>query len=282
MIRFGPSGHSASFYKEGNKHTAQAAKWLAGKGLNAYEYSFGRGVSIGLETAEKIGVEMRKHEIALSCHAPYYINLANESDEEALKSFGYIKRCIEAVKLMGGGRIVFHTGSASKAGHTAALALALKRMEILLKHLDGEGYSGYILCPETMGKKSQLGTYGEVCEICRLDPARFIPAFDWGHINTYYGGILKTAGEYRKILDYAFANLTENQARNMHIHFSKIQYGPAGEIRHLCMDDTEYGPAFEPLAALVKEYEMEPVVICESRENMAEDALLMKKLYEEA
>ncbi|GHV00202.1 endonuclease IV [Clostridia bacterium] len=281
MIRFGPSGHSASFYNEGNKHTPDAPRWLKEKGLTAFEYSFGRGVSIGQAMAEKVGAEMRKYDITLSCHAPYYINLANENDEEIVKSFGYIKRCIEAVRPMGGERIVFHTGSASK-GHLAALNLALKRMEILLKHLDDEGYSGYILCPETMGKKSQLGTYEEICEICRLDSERLIPTFDWGHINSYYGGLLKTAGDYRKILDYTFERLTDKQARFMHIHFSKIQYGQAGEIRHLGFDDEIYGPDFAPLAGLLKEYKMEPVVICESRENMAEDALLMKGMYEKS
>ncbi|MDR1093384.1 MAG: TIM barrel protein [Clostridiales bacterium] len=279
MIRFGPSGHSASFYAEGHKHTPEAAKWLRDKGLNAYEYSFGRGVSISQATAEKIGAEMREYDIALSCHAPYYINLAHESDEEVVKSFGYIERCIEAVKPMGGERIVFHPGSASK-GRAAALQLALKRTEALLKRLDGGGYSGYILCPETMGKKGQLGTCEEICEMCRLDGERLIPTFDWGHINAYYGGSLKSAGDYRKILDYVFSRLTERQARFMHIHFSKIQYGQAGEIRHLDLTDTVYGPDFEPLAGLLKEYKMEPVVICESRENMAEDALKLKAMYE--
>ena len=47
MILFGPSGNSNSFYSDGNKKSEQAFEWLAKKGLNAYEYSFGRGINIG-------------------------------------------------------------------------------------------------------------------------------------------------------------------------------------------------------------------------------------------
>ena len=57
MIRFGPSGNSAEFYDEGHKHTYEAMKWVAERGLNAYEYSFGRGVRIGEPTAKKIADE---------------------------------------------------------------------------------------------------------------------------------------------------------------------------------------------------------------------------------
>ena len=39
MIRFGPSGNSAEFYEAGYKHTYEAMKWIAEKGITAYEYS---------------------------------------------------------------------------------------------------------------------------------------------------------------------------------------------------------------------------------------------------
>ena len=54
MIRFGPAGNSEAFYAEGNKHTYEAPKWLWEQGLNAFEYSFGRGVKLKEATASKI------------------------------------------------------------------------------------------------------------------------------------------------------------------------------------------------------------------------------------
>ena len=53
MIRFGPSGNSDSFYAMGNKTTLEAPKWLAAMGLNAYEYSFGRGINLAKDKAEQ-------------------------------------------------------------------------------------------------------------------------------------------------------------------------------------------------------------------------------------
>ena len=83
-----------------------------------------------------------------------------------------------------------------------------------------------------------------------------------------------------KVIDYLFKTLGEEKAKKVHIHFSKIEYGDKGEIRHLTMEDNKYGPEFEPLAKLLKEYNMEPVVICESSELMAHDALILKNIYD--
>ena len=70
--------------------------------------------------------------------------------------------------------------------------------------------------------------------------------------------------------------------RKIHIHFSHIAYSKAGERYHLTLEDQEYGPFFEPLAELMAERKMTPVVICESKDQMAEDALELKKIYEKA
>ena len=55
MIKFGPAGNSLSFYEQGGKSTVQAMPWIAELGLNAYEYSCGKGINVGEDTALKIG-----------------------------------------------------------------------------------------------------------------------------------------------------------------------------------------------------------------------------------
>ena len=37
-VVFGPGGNSQSFYDEGHKHTWEAPEWVAGRGLELYEY----------------------------------------------------------------------------------------------------------------------------------------------------------------------------------------------------------------------------------------------------
>ena len=60
MIKFGPAGNSDAFYEAGYKHTYQGMAWLQEMGLNAYEYSCGRGVRLKEETAEKIRQEAER------------------------------------------------------------------------------------------------------------------------------------------------------------------------------------------------------------------------------
>ena len=66
-----------------------------------------------------------------------------------------------------------------------------------------------------------------------------------------------------------------------HIHFSKIEFGSKGEIKHLTLEDDVYGPEFKPLAEAIKELNLNPVIVCESKEIMAQDALKLKQIYNE-
>ena len=140
MTRVGPSGNSASFYEEGHKRTKEAGEWLKARGLTAYEYSFGRGVNIGAASAEEIGVAMSACGVEISSHAPYYTNFANPDDEMIQKSFGYIRRTIEAERAFGGKRSVFHPASCGKMDRAEAVALAKRNISALMEHLSDISY----------------------------------------------------------------------------------------------------------------------------------------------
>ncbi len=279
MIYFGPSGNDDDFYAQGFKHTIDAAKWLQGMGLNAYEYAFTRGVNISDSKAQELGEVMRECGIRVSAHAPYYINLANPDDEMATKSFGYIITSLQKLKLMGGTHLVVHIGSMGKLSREQALSLIKQRLLTLKQLMIDNDLTDMYVCIETMGKQAQIGTYQEVIDLCTLYD-RFMPTFDFGHINSLTGGTLVTSDDYRKIIDMCYDKLGEKRTNDVHIHFSKIEYGPKGEIRHLTFDDTKYGPEFEPLAVVLKEYDMSPIIICESRGTQTRDALIMKTVYE--
>ena len=106
------------------------------------------------------------------------------------------------------------------------------------------------------------------------------PTIDFGHINARTYGSLKTAEDYEKIITHLINNLGSERAKKIHIHFSKIEYSNGGEVRHLTFADTVFGPEFSPLASIMKKYKLEPIVICESDDTQADDALIMKQLYE--
>lgn len=279
MIKFGPAGNDILFYEQGYKSTIDAPKWLKEYGLNAFEYSFGKGILLKDETASDIAKQMSENGISISVHAPYFINFANPSEEMVEKSYNYVLNSLYKLRILGGNRCVIHIGSCGKLDRTEALRLIRERLTILVDKVKEAGYGDMHLCIETMGKQAQIGSYQEIVDLCQIDDV-LMPTFDFGHINAVTGGTLKGKEDFEKIFDYCLEKLGEYRTSNVHIHFSKIEYSAKGEVKHLTMEDEIYGPAFEPLAEVLKERGYTPVIICESKEVMAQDALKMKKIYE--
>ena len=280
MIKFGPSGNSLSFYEEGYKNTEEAALWVRNRGLDCFEYSFGLGVRLSADKALSIGEAFAAAGVEISVHAPYYVNLANPEEEAAEKSFGYILDSARMLKLMGGKRCVFHPASQGKMTREAAVEITLSRMRALAERIADAGLDDLLFCPETMGKKGQIGTAEEVAAFCKPAPF-FLPTVDFGHINAREGGILKTQEDYESLLNGLIAALGMEKMKCFHVHFSKIQYGAKGEIRHLTFADTQYGPEFPPLAAALVRLGLTPYIVSESAGTQAEDAAEMKRIYEE-
>lgn len=91
------------FYAEGMKASLQAPGWLAGKGLDAYEYQCGRGVRVTEASAAALGRKAAEHGIRLSIHAPYFISLASQDEQKRLNSLIYIRDSARGGGMDGGG-----------------------------------------------------------------------------------------------------------------------------------------------------------------------------------
>ena len=281
MIRFGPAGNSLKFYEDGSKRTEQAPKWLHDMGLSAYEYQCGQGVRVGADTADAIRLEALKYDIALSLHAPYFISMASADDEKRENSITYIMQSLEAAKNMEAKRVIFHPGGIGKLPREAAMERVseiFKRI-ILQVYSQSREYEEIILCPEVMGKINQLGDVDETLELCLMDE-RLIPAFDFGHINARTFGSLKNSGDFEDLLNKIENKLGVYRMKNLHCHFSRIQYSSGGEVKHLNYTDEGFGPEFEPFAEALIKKDASPVIICESAGNQAIDAVTFKNIYE--
>ena len=272
---FGPGGNSESFYAEGHKSTAEAPAWVKARGLDAYEYEAGNGLTAGEASLRKVGEEAKKHGVLMSLHTPYFISLSGVDPEKRLKSVDYIKKSLWAAELLGADTIVIHSGSAAKITRAEAMALAKDTLEKIVEEV---GDTPIHLGLETMGKINQLGTLEEVIELCKTD-RHYYPVVDFGHLNARnIGGYYTDVDSYRRTFDLVANGLGDDIARTMHCHFSKIMYTSAGEKKHLTFADEEFGPAFEPLAEAIIKENLAPRIICESDGTMAEDALYMKEL----
>lgn len=279
MIKFGPSGNCESFYAEGNAHTEQAAAFVKKRGLDCFEYSFGRGVRMSQDKAISIGEAFARENVEISAHAPYFINFANPDDEMAAKSYGYVLDSANACKLMGGKRVVFHPAAQGKATRLEAVEKTRERLHTLAEYIVLNNLDDMLFCPETMGKLAQIGTVEEITEFCRIAPF-FVPCVDFGHINAREQGSLQSVEDYKSRLEYMIAELGFAKMEHFHVHFSKIMYGGKGEIKHLTFADEIYGPSFEPLAIALKELKLKPYIVSESDGTQAEDAAEMKRIYQ--
>lgn len=277
-IHFGPAGNSQSFAEAGFKATVDAPAFIQKMGLNAYEYQCGHGVSVGTETAQKIGEAARAHGITMSLHAPYYINLSSVEDERVEKNIGYVLASCRAATDLGARRIVVHTGGVGKRSRAQALENTRVNVREILSAVEAAGYTQTI-CLETMGKQSVIGSAEEIFDLVALDD-RLLPCVDFGHLNARTLGKCSTREEFAAVLDRMENTIGLERARVFHSHFSKIQYSDKGEVRHLTFADEVYGPRFDPLAELIAARGWTPTFICESAGTQAEDAAEMMRLYD--
>lgn len=274
--KFGPGGNSEIFYASGFKSTVDAPAFLKGYGLDAYEYEAGNGLRTSDETLSVIGQAARENGISMSLHTPYFISLSNPEPEKMQAACNYVKQSIRAAELLGAVTIVIHCGGVAKMTREEGMENSKRTLSMLMDEI---GHTDVHLGLETMGKINQLGTLDEVAELCGLSEC-FYPVVDFGHLNARnVGGYFTDVDSYRRVFSTVAERLSDEKAKNMHCHFSKIEFTSKGEKKHLTFSDTVYGPDFEPLMEAIALDRLSPTIICESAGTMAEDALAMKKYY---
>ncbi len=276
--KFGPAGNAMSFpYKS----SVDAPRWLQELGLDCYEYQCGKGVRVKEDTAVALGRQAQAHGIALSLHAPYFINLANPDPESQEKTVGYITSACGVADQMGATRVVIHSGALMKRTREEAMAIALPFLKDIVAVCQDQGFGHIALCPETMGKINQLGDLDEVLRLCQVHES-LIPCVDFGHLYARSLGADQGAEAVERMLSRMEAELGADRASRFHSHFSHIEFTPnGGEKCHRTFDDDGgYGPDWEPLAQAVARRGWSPTFICESAGTQAEDAVTMKRIYQ--
>ncbi|MEG6616557.1 TIM barrel protein [Peptococcaceae bacterium 1198_IL3148] len=278
-IRFGAAGNPDSFYQQGNKSSLAMPAWLAAQGLTAYEYQCSRGVRIKEEFAEKLGELARANNIALSIHAPYYINLSSEDPDIIEKTKGHILKSMRAAKWMGATTVVMHPGGGPGKDRMASYQRAKVALANVLKEAVAEGLSNIKIAAETMGKINQMGSLDEILDLCTVAD-NVVPCVDFGHLHAVNQGSLIDKKKFAEVLDKIEAALGSDVLKHLHVHFSPIEFTKAGEKKHHTTLETEFGPNFAPLAELLVERKLEPTIICESNGRQAEDALIYQGIYQ--
>lgn len=66
--------------------------------------------------------------------------------------------------------------------------------------------------------------------------------------------------------------------RDMHCHFSRIEFTKNGERRHHILGEKRFGPEFAAFAKVIDDFKLRPVVICETP-LLDVDAVKMRDEY---
>jgi deoxyribonuclease-4 len=244
-------------------------------GLDCMELEFVQGVRMSEKGAENVLEASRRENVALSVHAPYYINL-NSSEEEKIKaSMERIYQAARIGSLCGAESIVLHAAFYQKNSKEAVYEKVSKALRELAGQFRAEGIPA-VLRPETMGKRTQFGTLEEVLALSE-EIEGVMPCLDFSHMHAREGKE-NSYPEFMAVLSKVEASLGKEGLANMHMHVSGIEYDRNGEKKHLILRESDFN--YPELLKALKEFGVKGLVICESP-IMEDDALLLKKTYME-
>lgn len=243
--------------------------------LDCMELEFVQGVRMGEKGAQNVLETALKENVALSVHAPYYINL-NSYDEEKLKAS--LERIYQAARigsLCGAQSIIFHPAFYQKSSKEDTYKKVSEALEKLTVQLRTEGIHA-VLRPETMGKPAQFGTLDEVLALS-AEIGGVMPCLDFCHLHAREGKE-NSYLEFSKILSRVEEALGKDGLSNMHMHISGVEYDRNGEKRHLNLKDSDFN--YPELMQVLKEFNVQGRIILESP-VLEQDALMLRKIYTE-
>ncbi|MEM2354741.1 MAG: TIM barrel protein [Candidatus Bathyarchaeia archaeon] len=262
--RFGPAGVPPGF-RALKATLMDVPRLLREEGLDAFEYQavrWGVKPQIRREDAEKFGLKAKENDVLLSLHASYFINFCGDKETiEASKT--RLVACATAAQWMQAQTVVFHPGFYGKKASKEAFANCLEALKDVVERLKSLGVTRVKLGPETMGKPSQLGSLEEVIALCE-NVEQTQPVIDWAHLHAREKGLFKTVEDFRRIVETVEKRLGTDAVKNMHCHFTKVEFTEKGEKCHHTLDEAGYGPDFALLAKVIAEFKLNPVVISES------------------
>ncbi len=242
-------------------------------GITAMEIEWVQNVPKDPARMAEIRKTAEELDITLTVHAPYYVNL-NSPDETTLSESK--KRIIAALsmgELAGVRSVCVHAAFNLKQSPEVVYANVSAAVEDILQH-KAKLFPHVNLGIETMGKAAQFGTLEECLKMSK-EYAQY-PVLDPAHMHARFAGAWNTAAEWNDMFDQYQRVLGKKALKNVHMHYSGIEYGPHGEKRHLPLRQSDAN--WKDFLRVLKEREIEGTVVCESP-LLEEDTLLLQREF---
>ena len=276
--RFGPAGIPLKF-KLLKQPVTLVPQYLRSEGLDSFEYQmvkWGPKPQIKQEMAEDLGKKAAEHDVWVTAHGSYFINLTSSNKKMREASKKRLLACVQGASWMRAHVVVFHPGAYAGRPPEQVLKVCAKAMKEVVENMRSMNITKVHLAPETMGKPSLFGSIEEVTALCeRVDLTE--PNIDWAHLHSRERGRFRETDDVRRVMDQIEKRLGTETLRNLHCHYSHIEFTDKGERRHHNIDRKEYGPDFKLLAQLIAERDMKPVIACETP-NLDTDAIKLREI----
>ena len=254
--------------------TVGGIRYAASIGLDALELAWVNGVRVGEVTCAAIKRVGEETGVALSVHAPYYINL-NGADEKWPRLRTYLMDAAHFGNLAGATDIIFHPGTYFGRPADEVLELVIPRLRLCVEELRLAG-NPVTLRPEISGKVAMLGSLADTLEMAKAIPG-VVPCIDFAHLHARLGdGAMNSYAEWISALEIYRKALGDEAMQHLHIHLSGINYGPKGEKNHLIMEDADLD--FKNLMRALHDSGAQGRIMCESP-VLEVDALKFKALW---
>ena len=202
-------------------------------GLRACEIAFTYGVYIkNDEDIKKIRKTAEKKDIALSIHAPYWVNLNSKDKDKIEKSKERILKCCEVGEKIGCKIVVFHSGYYNGMNEIETYE-NIKNAILEMMDFIREKKWKIKIAPETMGRKNVFGSFEQVYKLHKETGCSF--CLDFAHMLARDGKV-------------NYENLKELfSEKTWHCHFTGIVYGDKGEKYHKKTEKDDWRNLFENL-----------------------------------
>jgi deoxyribonuclease-4 len=244
---------------------------IAELGLQGLELGWVRSVRVSEQTCQEIKDAGKTQNVALSVHAPYYINL-NADDQEWPKSRQRLMDAAHYGNLAGATDIIFHPGSYFGNPPEAVLGRTIERLNDCVEELRSAG-NPVVLRPETMGKSAMLGSFDDTLKMSQAITG-VAPCIDFAHLHARTGnGSMNTYAEWVQLLEDYGRQLGLAALKQLHIHLSGIDYGEKGEKEHLPIQESDLD--LKAILLALHQFECQGRILCESP-VMEDDAIYIR------
>jgi deoxyribonuclease-4 len=242
-------------------------------GINAMEIEWVQSVPKNAEHVAAVGVLAKELDIALTVHAPYFVNLHSAEKEKIAASEARILAALSMAQVCGAVSVCVHAAfNGGKDSKTVTDSIRRSTERIMKKK--ASLFPDVNLAYETMGKPSQWGTLDETLAVAK--EFGIYPCIDVAHMHARTNGKINSTKEFDELLDRYAKVLGKKSLKNMHVHYSGIAYGEKGEKHHLTFEESDL--RWKDFLKVLKKRGVGGVLVCESP-SMEDDTMLLMREY---